>query len=447
MANLLGRQAIVIGAGIAGLVTAKAMSSCFGRVTILERDALPATATARPGTPQARQIHVLLRGGLDALSGVFPTLEPDLESAGAVRVRLGSEARLETPDVDHFPRRDLGFDYWSMTRPVLEAVLRLRARQTPNVVLKPRTRAVQVLASTDGAAATGVRFEDADGENRELAADLVVDASSRGTLTLEFLDRIGASRPPETEIGIDLRYATAMFEIPSSAPTEWRAVLHRPSLDTGRGGLLVPVEDGRWQVNLTAMHGEAVPQTHREFVAFAKTLRTPTIYDAIARASPTGRVDRFGFPSSLRRHFEKLESFPKGLLPIGDAICRFNPAFGQGMSVAAQEVAILQRLAAARAAAPDPLDGLAVSFFAAIQAVLVAPWSVAEGDFAYPGTRGQRPADLALRLKFNAALQRLAVQDAAVQQVMSEVNHLLRPPSALREPPIANRVMAMMASA
>lgn len=447
MAELLGRHAVVVGAGIAGLMAAKAMSSCFGQVTILERDVLPATPTARPGTPQARQIHVLLRGGLDALSGVFPTLETDLECAGAVRVRVGSEARLETPEVDHFPKRDLGFDYWSMTRPVLESVLRRRVAQTSNIALKAQSRVVHILASPDGSAATGVRFEDADRGSRDLAADLVVDASSRGTLTLELLDRLGASRPPETEIGIDLRYATAMFEIPTSASDEWRAVLHRPSLDTCRGGLLVPVEGGRWQVNLTAMHGAAMPETHQDFIAFAKTLRTPTIHDAIVRADPVGPVHRFGFPSSVRRHFEKLEAFPRGLLPIGDVVCRFNPAFGQGMSVAAQEVAILLRLATARASQPDPLKELAPSFFDEIQAVLAAPWSVAEGDFAYRGTRGQRPADLPQRLKFNAALQQLAVEDGAVHKVMSEVNHLLQPPTALREPHIASRVMFLMGSA
>ena len=115
------------------------------------------------------------------------------------------------------------------------------------------------------------------------------------------LDKVGLPRPQETEIGIDLRYATALFEIPPSAPRKWRAVLHRPGTQTGRGGLLVPVKSNRWQVNLTQMHGQPVPESPADFVAFARTLRTQTIHDAIKGAVPVGPIYRFGFPGSLRR--------------------------------------------------------------------------------------------------------------------------------------------------
>jgi len=73
-----------------------------------------------------------------------------------------------------------------------------------------------------------------------------------------------------------------------------------------------------------------------------------------------------------------LDRFPDYLLPLGDVICRFNPAFGQGMSVAAQEVGVLKRLIEARALDADPLKGLTQCFFASIQGVLAAPWAVAE---------------------------------------------------------------------
>jgi len=444
--SLVGRHAVVIGAGIAGLAAARGLSSLFTQVSVLERDDLPTTPAARAGTPQAQQVHVLLRGGLDALRQVVPTLESDLECAGAVRVRVGSESRLEVPEVGHFPMRDLGFDFFSMTRPLLEWVLRERVRQVRNVEIKPRCRATRLLTSWASRAVTGVCFEAEDGHNRELAADFVIDASSRGALSLAALGEIGAPKPEETEIGVDLRYATAMFEIPPSPPDAWRAVLHRPSVQTGRGGLLVPVEGGRWQVNLTAMHGGQVPETVEDFIAFAKTLRTPTIHDAIVRAAPLGPVRRFGFPSSVRRRFEDLDTFPRGLLPLGDAVCRFNPAFGQGMSVAAQELAILLKLIADREPTGDPLKGLAGSYFTAIQDVLAAPWSVAEGDFAYDKTLGRRPSDLAQRLRFNRALQQLAAEDGAVHRLMSEVSHLVRSPAALRDPHIVSRVTAIMDS-
>jgi hypothetical protein len=248
MTSLLGRHAIVVGAGIGGLTAAKALSSYFGNVTVLERDALPAAPIVRTGTPQARQIHVLLRGGLDALAAFFPDLEAELEREGAVRVRVGSESLLEIPGFDPFPQRDLGFDYLCLTRPLVEFVLRRSVERQCNVVLNARCRVTQFLESPERVAVSGVRYHEADGQTKELAADFIVDASSRGALTIEMLDRMGLPRPQETEIGIDLRYATALFEIPPSAPREWRAVLHRPGAQSGRGGLLVPVENNCWQV-------------------------------------------------------------------------------------------------------------------------------------------------------------------------------------------------------
>lgn len=446
MTSLLGRHAIVVGAGIGGLTAAKALSSYFDNVTVLERDALPTAPIVRTGTPQARQIHVLLRGGLDALVEFFPDLETELEREGAVRVRVGSESLLEIPGFDPFPQRDLGFDYLCMTRPLVEFVVRCSVERQCNVALKSRCRVTQFLGSPNRAAVTGVRYHEADGQTKELAADFVVDASSRGALTIEILDKIGAPRPQETEIGIDLRYATALFEIPPSASREWRAVLHRPSAQSGRGGLLVPVENNCWQVNLTHMHGQPVPESPAEFVAFAKTLRTQTIHDAIKGAVPVGPIYRFGFPESIRRHFERLDDFPDHLLPLGDVICRFNPAFGQGMSVAAQEVSVLNRLIEARALDADPLQGLALSFFAAIQDFLAAPWSATESDFIYEKTRGQRPNDFPQRAKFNMALLRVAAEDATVHQIMSEVTHLVKRSSALRDPQIVSRVTALMAN-
>jgi hypothetical protein len=237
-----------------------------------------------------------------------------------------------------------------------------------------------------------------------------------------------------------------MFEIPRSAPFDWRAVLHRPSAQSGRGGLLVPVENNCWQVNLTGMHGEPMPERIGDFIAFARTLRTQTIYDAIKGTVPIGPIHRFGFPCSIRRRFETLESFPDCLLPLGDVICRFNPAFGQGMSVAAQEVGALKRLIEARTLNADPLKGLAQSFFAAIQGFIAAPWATAENDFIYEKTRGQCPDDFQQRLKFNLAVQRVAAEDAAVHQIMGEVTHLVKPPDTLRDPQIVSRATALMAA-
>jgi 2-polyprenyl-6-methoxyphenol hydroxylase-like FAD-dependent oxidoreductase len=169
-------------------------------------------------------------------------------------------------------------------------------------------------------------------------------------------------------------------------------------------------------------------------------------YNAVKDAVLVGSIHRFRLPGSTRRRFEALASFPAGLLVIGDAICRFNPAYGQGMSIAAMEAGVLQRLVDARRTDPHPLDRLAQAFFVAIQDVLVAPWAVAEDDFIYEKTRGKRPKDLEQRMKFRAALQRVASEDAGVHRLMVEVNHLVTPPGALRDPQIVKRIATMMAA-
>jgi 2-polyprenyl-6-methoxyphenol hydroxylase-like FAD-dependent oxidoreductase len=446
MTDQLGAHAIVVGAGMGGLATAKALSSCFEKVTILERDALPNKPEARPGTPHCQQVHVLLRAGLDALIQLFPEFESELELAGAVRARAGLELLLETPGFDPWPQRDFGFDTFCMSRPLVEFVARRLTQQQRNIEFRSRCRVTQFVEAPDKTAVSSVRYDLADGQSAELAADLVVDASSRGTLTLELLDKLGMPRPEETEIGIDLRYATATFDIPPDAPRNWKAVLHRTSAQSGRGAFLFPIENNRWHVNLNGMHGDAPSDEPTEFVEFAKTLRTSTIFEAIKDAPMIGDIHRFGFPSSIRRRFEAMKEFPGGLLPIGDAICRFNPAFGQGMSVVAQEIGVLKRLLDERAGKPSPLHGLAPAFFTAIQPVLAAPWSVAENDFMFPKTRGQCPVEFPQRMKFGFALQQVAMEDAAVHRVLTEVNNLLIPPTALREPHIVAKVTAMMAA-
>lgn len=195
---------------------------------------------------------------------------------------------------------------------------------------------------------------------------------------------------------------------------------------------------------LGGRHGDQPPGDIEGFLAFAQTLRTPTLYNAIRGAKPVKEIIRFRFPPSMRLHFEQLESWPRGLIPIGDSICRFNPAFGQGMTVAPQEAKLLGRLIGLRSEQTDPFDGLAPAFFTAVQELLEAPWSVAESDFAYPRNRGHRPPDLDDRFRFGAALTSLAAEDPAVHALVVDVTSLVRPQSALGDPELRRRVNERM---
>jgi 2-polyprenyl-6-methoxyphenol hydroxylase-like FAD-dependent oxidoreductase len=448
MSNPILKQAVVIGAGMGGLAAAKAVAPHFEKVIVFDRDALPDAPAPRLGTPQARHTHGLLAGGCRALECLFPGIELDLIEAGAVRMRMRRDTRYEAPGFDPFPQRDLGFDQFGLSRPALERVVRRRVEREPNIEFRPRTRVTELTASPDNRSVAGVRFEDTRGTPGSLAADLVVDASGRASPTLRFLEAIGSAKPAAIEIGMDQAYATAVFEKPEDAPTDWLFVVHSPTAPgSSRYGILMPMEGRQWSVSLCVNHGEASPGDIDGFMAFVKSFRMPTIYNAIRSAKRVGDIARFGMASSVLRAFDRLDRFPRGLVPLGDSVGRFTPINGQGMSVAAQEAHVLASLLESRRGRDDPLDGLAEAFFVEILPLLEAPWTVAMGDLVYLQTRGERPPDFEQRLQYTRALMRLAAEDAETDRIVSQVRALLKPQSALREPELARRVMSMMAAA
>ncbi len=448
MSNPILKQAVVIGAGMGGLAAAKAVAPHFEKVIVFERDALPDAPAPRSGTPQARHTHGLLAGGCRALERLFPGIELDLVEAGAVRMRARRDIRYEVPGFDPLPQRDFGFDSFALSRPALERVCRRRVEREPNIEFRPRSRVTELIVSPDNCAVAGVRFEDTRGTPGGLGADLVVDASGRASLTLRFLEAIGWARPAAIEIGIDQAYSTAIFETPANAPTDWLGVLHVPTPpDSNRLGIILPMEGGRWTVSLCANHGEKPPGDIDGFMAFAKSFRMPTIYNAIRSAKSVGDIARFGMRCSVLRAFDKLDRSPRGLVPLGDSVCRFTPVNGQGMSVAAQQSEVLASILESRRGRDDPLDSLAEAFFREIQPLLEAPWAVAMADLVYPQTRGERPPDFEAQLRYTRALMRLAAEDHETDRIVFEVRALLKPQSVLREPGLASRVMSMMAAA
>jgi len=447
--SFIGRQAVVIGAGMSGLAAARALADHFEKVTVLERGELPATPAQRTGTPQDRHLHGLLVGGLHALGALLPGFGEDVHRAGGVPMQAGMDIRYEVPGCDAMPQRDFGMQAYGLSRPLLEFTLRRRIGQQANITLRQHCRVLDILPAPDGIRASGVRYDTAAGNRETLAADFVVDASSSGSLTLAFLRSIGQSVPEETVIGVDIGYATALYTIPEDATPDWKGVITFPKApENSRAAYLIPIEDDRWVLTVSGRHGDRPPAEEEAFLAFVQHLRMPTIYNAIKQAKRQGEIMRFGFVESVWRHFERLDSFPRGLLPIGDAICRFNPVYGQGMSVAVQEAHLLHEVLRIRAGDADPLAGLSQAFFAGAKTLIESPWAIsALPDFVFPETRGQRPADLADGLNFTAGLNRLAFRDPDVHRLLMEVQHLVKPYGSLRDPALVERVQAELAAA
>src|SRR5262245_7826210 len=445
MSGLLGQRAVVVGAGIGGLSMAGALAKHFEQVEVLERDCLTTPACSRPGTPQDRHPHGLLAGGLKALGEIFPGFESDLARAGAIPVRVAQELQYERPDVGVLPKRDFGLSVLCASRPLIELVLRRRAEAIADVTLRPGCRVTGIVPATGSVAARGIRCDFGSGRSETLAADLVVDASGRGALTSTLFDTLGWERPEETEVGVDIRYATAVVSIPRDAPPDWKIVLTQPDPPALQWhAVLLPMEDRRWII-VIADHGHGGPiETWDDFLEASRLLITPTIFSVLRHASPPHGIRHYRLLASIWKHFERLPRLPRGVLPVADALCRFNPIHGQGMSSAAKQARLLQDVLGQAAVEPDPIAAVQAGFMAEVASVLETPWRMStSADLAFPGTRGDRPENFAEARQFEAALFHASVADPVVHGAMMEVAQLLQPFSRLQEPDIARRIEAV----
>jgi 2-polyprenyl-6-methoxyphenol hydroxylase-like FAD-dependent oxidoreductase len=369
-----------------------------------------------------------------------------LALAGAAPIGAAIDVREESPGYDPFPQRDLGLTGFAMSRALLERTARRRVQQLPNVTLREHARVVAIVSPSSGAV-TGVRCKVGDGAETAIPADLVIDASGRGALTQSLLKETGQPQTEQTKIGIDVNYATTTFSMPEG-DRDWKMVVTVPEMpgDT-KTGYLVPVEGNRWMVLISERHGNTPSARGCDFMDLARRLRTSTIFDAIKSAKRLDRIHRFRFPESSWWHYERLTAFPSGLVPIGDAICRFNPIYGQGMAVALLEACVLKDLLQARIGKQDPLVGLQQAFIAGVQPLIASTWSMAAvPDFVHPLTRGERPHGFENALRFRAALYRIAARDPDIHKLVIGVRQLAVPPTSINDPDLVERVETEIAT-
>lgn len=444
MSRHSGNHAIVIGGGIAGLVTAVALAGQFELVTLLERDEFVYAPAPRPGTPQLSVPHGLLAGGLRALNDLLPGFGQDLAAAGAARIRIGSDIRSEVPGFDPMPQRDFGWTGYTMSWPLLEHALRARVQKLANVMLLDECRATELLLD-DGGSVVGVRCAVADGKVRTLRGELVIDASARHSLISPLLDALNIPQPETTEISIDTSYTMMSFKC-GVRTGDWNLAMTFPDPRvSGNTGYLYRIEGGHWLALVTQQHASLSPGSPEDFMELTRQVRTSTIHDAIKDATPVdGKVSRFLFANSTWSHYERLAAFPEGLLPIGNTICRFDPLCGQGMTAAIKQALVLRDLLRKRADHALPLEGLAPAYFAAVAPLIAGARSMA----SVPDLAGaSSPADFAKSLGFAGALMHLAARDPEIHRILTGVRHMVMPHAALRDPDLVQRVQMDMANA
>lgn len=426
-------SAVVIGAGIAGLAAARALADRFARVLLVDRDELPDTASPRDGAPQSRHPHVLLAAGQRALEELFPGLGAELVAAGAVPLDPGRQLRLYRFG-SVWTAEPVGFDLVSMTRPLLELTLRKRVAALPNVTVRTGV-SVTGLSGVDHRV-TGVLLDDGE----RVPADLVVDCSGRGRRSDRWLATLGLPAPEELEVKVGIGYVTRLYRREAAHLPSAAGVFVLPTAPAERRlGLMLPVEGDRWLVAIGGWHGDHPPADGPGLLRAAQLLPEPTIGTVLSESEPLGEVTTHQFPASRRRRFERLREVPAGYLAAGDAVCSFNPVYGQGMTCAALEGLALRAVLDRH---PGVSADLTRAFYRSVARIVSVPWRFAVGaDFVYPQTTGPRPPGLALLNAYSRRLQRVAQVDPAVRRTFTGVQHLLLPPGALFTPAMAVTVL------
>ena len=422
-------HAIVVGGGIAGLLAARVLAEHFQRVTLVDRDTLPSTPQPRRGVPQGRHTHGLSVAGHRILDQLFPGISEELVTAGAVRGDVARDCRWFF-EGGCLARSASGLEGLLMSRPLLENMLRERTLSLKNVEIRQDFKVEGLTASTDGGRITGIRRS-----GERLSADLVVDASGRGSHTPKWLEALGYQKAPEERVEIDLAYTTRCFHRRrEDLGGDLAAVI--PPAPGKRGGAMLAQEGDQWTVTLLAHFGSPAPADLEGFVEFAKSLPAPYIYEVIREAEPVSEPASARFPATVRRRYEKLQRFPEGFLVFGDAIASINPSYAQGMSIAALEaVALADALVEGR-------RRLAPSFFARAARVVEMAWVAAVGsDLRMPETVGARIAGGRLINWYITKLLKAAHRDSVLANAFHSVSQLLAPPPSVMKPQIALRVL------
>jgi 2-polyprenyl-6-methoxyphenol hydroxylase-like FAD-dependent oxidoreductase len=411
------------------------LADFFTTVTVIERDEPSERPEPRRGVPQGRHAHGLLLRGQDTICRLFPNVREELLAAGATPVNMGRDVKWF-----HFGvwkcRYHSALDFIAASRPLIEHTIAGRVRRLPNVKIMHGWSVESVIY--DGQSVSGVRVHRRDAREVEqrLRADLVIDASGRGSQIPLQLRALGFERPAESAVRIDVGYSTCVFRAPAT-PRDWKMLYVVGQPPVKRGGLILPMEGNRWMCTVVGMHGDHPPTDLAGYLAFAKSLAIPDLYEALRSAEPLGEVVRYGFQASLRRHYEKLNRFPPGLLVLGDALCSFNPVYGQGMSAASMYADALESCLQERVALGWSLKDLWRTFFREASRAADRPGQLATGeDFRYAETTGARGRALRFLHWYTSKVHAAASVSPQVTERFYEVMHMLKAPTAMFTPAI-----------
>ncbi|MBT2729906.1 FAD-dependent monooxygenase [Bacillus sp. ISL-75] len=394
--RFLGEKALVIGGSIAGLLAARILSDFFKEVLIIEKDQKREKHLTRTGVPQGSHGHALLKSGEEILTELFPGIIDELIADGSVKSDFTSELAWNHHG-SWKVKYHAGISIIQQSRPFLEWHIQRRLDMIPNISFLYGATAKRMLINSDSTSIIGVEIQK-DGEAAiPLNADLVVDATGAGSNSTNWLRQLGFDAPQKTEVKVNLFYASRIYSSLSSKNKDWGNLLVYPNPPRqNRGGSISPIENQRWMVTLLGYGVDSPPSTEEEFINYAKSLEQPDVYEAIKNGTPETDVSVYRFPALRRFHYEKLQRFPNGLIVIGDAFCRIDPVFGQGMSIAALEAIALKK-ELQKALNKNKLSQISKNTHRSFSKIIDVPWLIAlTEDFRFTHTDGAKPFGLPL---------------------------------------------------
>ncbi|MFH8440369.1 FAD-dependent oxidoreductase [Streptomyces sp. NPDC018026] len=439
--------AVVVGASATGLFAAAALAD-FADVTVVERDRLPDGPEPRRGVPQARHAHLVWSGGVKAFDDLLPGLTGEIVAHGGRLVHIMGDMVSRAPNEVWF-RRFTSTHHRNLvcSRDLLDSVLRNRVLADQRITLRQETTALRL--EGDATAVTGVRIRadtgpgadaDADADTaareRTLRADLVVDASGRGSRAPQWLTELGAPSVTEREVNAGVAYATRLYRAPEAARNINFPLVNvqaNPAKAPGRGGIVLPIEGNRWIVTLAGTRGGEPTGDRDAFVDFALNLDDPVIGELLKGLEPLGDIVTTRATANRRRYYEQVKRWPDGFLVLGDAIAGYNPVYGHGLTVAAQcALAVRDTLGATGLQQP----GLARRLQRAAARPVAAAWDLAVGqDALYPGAADTRPNGIErLLARFVDKAVETGARNPRAMAALLDVMSLERPATRLFSP-------------
>jgi 2-polyprenyl-6-methoxyphenol hydroxylase-like FAD-dependent oxidoreductase len=440
-----GKHAVVIGGSMAGLLAARVLADHFENVTLIEKDKFVDAPQSRKGVPQAQQGHALWKKGERTLNRLFPGLFDQMRAEGIHKVDMGAELDWFAASSRRGQLYDTGLSMYSMTRVFLEWQVRRRVMALPNVTVWDECEVNGFATDDDKRTVNGVWITRHILAAHKIPADLVVDATGRGTRTPRWLQGMGYPAVEESVVKVDAGYASRMYAPPPGYKSDWKmmALFPMPPHEK-RLGYIFNVEGGNWLVSMVGVFGDYPPADDAGFLEFASNLPDPALYEAIINATPLSPVAIHRLPSNLWRRYERMTRFPEGLLVTGDAVCSFNPIYGQGMSVSALDADSLETLLRARArrGAKGNIKGLARAYQKAVAKNIADPWLLATSeDLRYPHPENRKSKLVSLLNWYTGRVNALANTDAYAHLKFLNVISMNKPASSLIEPRLLFKVL------